>query len=390
MAPRLAVAASAAVTGVVLLVAALAAAQPRPPAAGGAAPAATPPLAPTGAAYATPAPTATPVMVAVPTMAAAAPAAPAAAAASAAAAGVPTPMAMPAGQPRATPGGVPPTGEATPTPTAVPPMASPAPATGPGATPMPTTAPGGPPGATPPPTGDSSATAAPSILGFWVLNATSGGWLFPLTPSTVLSPAALGAYSIAAVPSTGINGGVTFTSPAKYAHTEVSTPFLLGWDTDGAPQPVFLRPGFHTVSAYVLTPDGGRGPAASVTFTVVFPPVTDFWVVDADTTRPTNGQRLFRLLDGMVLDAASVGRWSIEAAYGPGDGLAVRFTAPPQYAHLEQGERPHMMAPASPGLIWPARLPLGRHTVSAHAEDWRGERGPAKTVSFVVDDSESN
>lgn len=223
-----------------------------------------------------------------------------------------------------------------------------------------------------------------------MVNATSGGWLFPLTPSTVLEPAALGAYSIAAIPSTGNNGGVTFTAPAKYAHTEESTPYLLGWDIAGAVQPVFLRPGFHSVSAYVLTPDGGRGPASSIMFTVVFPPVTDFWVVDADPTRPTNGRRLFRLLDGMVLDAASVGRWSIEAAYGPGDGLAVRFTAPPQYAHLEQGKRPLMMAPTSPGVVWPARLPLGRHTVTAHTEDWRGERGPSKSVSFVVDDSESN
>lgn len=214
--------------------------------------------------------------------------------------------------------------------------------------------------------------------------------LFPLTPSTNLEPAALGFYSIAAVPSTTSIEGVTFTLPTKYAHTEKTAPYVLGWNVEGVTRPVFLTPGIHTVAAHVEMPDGSRGPSSSVTFMVSFPPVTEFWVVDADPARPTNGQRLFRLLNDTILDIAKVGQWSIEAAYGPGDGLSVRFTEPPQYAHLEQGERPMMLGPTSPGVVWPVKLPLGRHTVAAHTEDWREERGPATVVSFLLDDTESN
>ncbi|GAB0493733.1 hypothetical protein MMPV_005018 [Pyropia vietnamensis] len=237
---------------------------------------------------------------------------------------------------------------------------------------------------------DPLGAGTPASLSFWVVNATSGLLLFPLTSSTNLEPAVLGLYSIAAVPSTTNVAGVTFTLPTKYAHTEKTAPYVLGWNTAGVTKPVFLTPGNHTVSAHVEMPDGSSGPSWSVTFTVSFPPVTDFWVVDADPTSPTNGQRLFRLHNKTVLDIAKVGQWSIEAEYGPGDGLSVRFTKPPQYAHLEQGKRPMMMAPTSPGVIWPARLPLGRHTIAAHTEDWRGERGPVKEVCFVLDDTASN
>lgn len=394
MAPRrattTAAAASAAVTVTLLVAAALVAAQP--PLAGGdpaaaAAAAVTVTPAPTAVSFSTTPQAAMPLMMPMPS--------------ATAAAAMPSPPGESVRPPPAvteTPPGAPaPAAPAAPLgPTSPPTTAAADPP--PAGAPLPTIVPGAVPAATAvvaAKADPADAAGAPTIAGFWVVNATSGAWLFPLTSTTILQPAELGSYSIAAVPTAATSAGVTFSAPAKYAHTEVAPPYLLGWDVDGAARPVFLSTGTQTVAAYVGAPtgdgDGALGPVATVTFTVVFPAVTEFWVLDADPTRTTNGRRLFQLSDNStVIDVATVGKWSIEAVYAPGDGLAVRFTEPPQYAHLERGERPLMMAPTSPGVVWPARLPLGRHTVAAHAEDWRGQRGPGKAISFVVDDSESN
>ncbi|GAB0495148.1 hypothetical protein MMPV_006446 [Pyropia vietnamensis] len=238
----------------------------------------------------------------------------------------------------------------------------------------------------------SPPSIAPRVTQYWLVNATSGRWVSRLRDGDAVAPATFGAYAIAAISSAGGRWPVVFTSPSRYAHIDRRRPYALAWDKAGKFQPVRLRPGTYTVSAYVDAPvvwgekpgSGMEGPPlASLTYSVTLPSVAAFWVMGADWTRRTVGKRLGLLVNGSVIDTAAIGQWSIEAEAPAliGPTLRVRFTSPQNV--LEQ-YAPYMLGRHSPGGIAPLTLLAGTYTVAAAMEDWLGARGATKSVTFTV------
>lgn len=239
-------------------------------------------------------------------------------------------------------------------------------------------------------------THPPRVTQFWVVNATTGGWVSRLRNGATVTPATSGPYAIAAVSTAGTAWPVVWTSPPRYAHVDRRPPYALAWDRPGGTfQPVRLRPGAYTLSAFVAAPaagdagpgGGGVGPPlmTSITFTVTLPRVAAFWVMGADWGRRTNGQRLAPLRDGSVIDTAATGQWSIEAEAPAvvGPALRVRFTSP---AVVLEQRPPYMLGRNYPSAIFPLSLPPGVYTVAANMEDWLGARGETVAVTFTVVD----
>lgn len=235
-------------------------------------------------------------------------------------------------------------------------------------------------------------SAAPRVTQYWLVNATSGRWVSRLRDGDAVAPATFGAYAIAALSSAGGRWPVVFTSPSRYAHIDTRPPYALAWDKAGKFQPVRLRPGTYTVSAFVDAPVVGGGkpgtgvegpPRTSLTYSVTLPSVAAFWVVGADWTRGTMGKRLAPLVNGTVIDTAETGQWSIEAEPPAlvGPSLRVRFTSPQNV--LEQ-RPPYMLGRNYPSSIFPLTLPAGVYTVTAAMEDWLGAHGETKSVTFTV------
>jgi len=170
----------------------------------------------------------------------------------------------------------------------------------------------------------AAATAPPPrVIGFWVVNITSGAWLSRLTDGDTVDEA-LSPYGIVAATTAGGTRPVVFSAPARYAHTEAERPYSLGWGrrggNGGGVGRVHLGPGTHTVAAAVGGGGGGAppvGPTTSVTFSVVWPSVTGFWVVAAPS-----GRRLFPLVNGTTVDVAVIGRYSNVGRWG-GDACAL-------------------------------------------------------------------
>lgn len=112
----------------------------------------------------------------------------------------------------------------------------------------------------------------PDIVGFWLVNATSGRWLRRLNYKTAVDVRAAGPFSIAVAAEAGRSGGgaaptaVVYTAPKRYAHVARGPPFLLaGADaTTGRPRPVALSIGTHTVTAIATAPGRGGAAAAAV------------------------------------------------------------------------------------------------------------------------------
>jgi len=222
----------------------------------------------------------------------------------------------------------------------------------------------------------------------WSTSLASGAWLSRLTDGDTVDEA-LSPYGIVAATTAGGARPVAFSAPARYAHTEAERPCSLGWGRRGGDGGgvgrVCLGPGTHIVAAAVGGGGGGAPPAAglttSVTFSVVWPSVTGFRVVAAPS-----GRRLFPLVNGTTVNVAAIGRYSVEATSAVGAAMRVRFTAPVGRSGLGQLDQqpPFVLAGDYPGTVFSVSLADGPQTVTAVVEDWRGNTGPPRSVSFSV------
>lgn len=109
-----------------------------------------------------------------------------------------------------------------------------------------------------------SPPSPPDVVGFWLVNATSGRWLRRLDYETAVDVGAVGPFSIAVAAVAGRGGAtptaVVYTAPKRYAHVERGRPFLLaGADATGRPRRVELPIGTHAVTAIATAPGGGAG-----------------------------------------------------------------------------------------------------------------------------------
>lgn len=104
----------------------------------------------------------------------------------------------------------------------------------------------------------AASSVASTIVGFWLLNATTGAWGTRLHDGATIDAGVLDPYAITAVSSAGTSRSVVHTAPARYAHVKKAAQYTLAWDVGGVDfRPVRLRPDAHTVSAYVAAaPDG--------------------------------------------------------------------------------------------------------------------------------------
>lgn len=102
-------------------------------------------------------------------------------------------------------------------------------------------------------TGRMLPPSAPRVVGFWLVNATSGVWARRRLRDGDTVPAAdLGvAVNIAALSSAGRRYTVVFTAPAAVAHTELKAPYLAGVDEGEVLPSLRLPPGPVSLSAYV-------------------------------------------------------------------------------------------------------------------------------------------
>jgi len=251
----------------------------------------------------------------------------------------------------------------------------------------------------------AAATAPPTrVVGFWVVNVTSGAWLSRPTDGDTVDEA-LSPYGIVAATTAGGARPVVFSAPARYAHTEAERPYSLGWGRRGGNGGGFGRvrlvPGIHIVAAAVNGSGGGAPPAAglttSLTFSVVCPSVTGFWVVAAPSER-----RFLPLVNGTTVDVAAIGRYSVEATSAVGAAMRVRFTAPVGRSGRGQLEQqpPFVLAGDLSGdgvfRVAGGRAPAGdgggrglagQHgavTVGLLLGDRRGERLSSHTIATLV------
>lgn len=103
----------------------------------------------------------------------------------------------------------------------------------------------------------------PKVVGFWLINDTSGRWFRRLHAEDAVDLDAVGPFALAAAAVAGRGGPdpdtVVYTSPEVYAHAERGRPFSLAGDGDGGrPARVALPVGTHTITAIATATASGR------------------------------------------------------------------------------------------------------------------------------------
>lgn len=201
----------------------------------------------------------------------------------------------------------------------------------------------------------------PNVVGFWLINDTSGRWFRRLHAEDAVDLDAVAPFALAAAAVAGRGGPaadtVVYTSPEVYAHAERGRPFSLAGTGDGGRAArVALPAGTYTVTAFATATAGGgaagtstlQGSPASVRLTLYHGRRRQVGPLPGDLPappRPAGCERLPNVsATGGASPASDVGAWQGGwlVHYCPGARFRWRLFAAP----LSAGSRPRRVRQA--------------------------------------------